>query len=107
MLPLGHPEDGLPQKPMLYLCGMAEAREQEIPKSEFKKLYLRYSTPDSGWTREYWNEFFEAEVGKKYFFRKPDTPGSTRMMIVSDKDVRRMIFLTDDAEESFFGFPET
>jgi hypothetical protein len=92
---------------MLYLCGMAGPHEQEISKSEFKQLYLRYNTPDSGWTKEYWNEFFEAEVGKKYFFRKPDTPGCTRMMIVSDKDVRRMIFLTDDAEERFFSFPET
>jgi hypothetical protein len=32
---------------------MAEALEQEIPKSEFNKLYLRYCPPDSGWTEEY------------------------------------------------------
>jgi len=80
-------------------------KEEEITKEEFKDLYFKYATPDSGWTEDYWNHFYEKEEGKRYFFTKPETPESTRMFIVADGIKRRMVFLTEDAEESFFDFP--
>ena len=79
--------------------------EEEITKEKFKELYFRYATPHSGWTEDYWNHFYEKEKGKRYFFTKPETPESTRMFIVSDTLKHRMIFLTLDAEDSFFDYP--
>jgi hypothetical protein len=79
--------------------------EEEITKERFKELYSHYATPDSGWTKDYWNRFYEKEEGKRYFFTSPETPESTRMSIVSDDLKHRMVFLTEEAEESFFDFP--
>lgn len=81
--------------------------EREVSKLEFKNLYFKYATTNSGWTEDYWNQFYEKEEGKNYFFTPPTTPESTRMFIVSDAGIHRMIFLTDEAEESFFDFPDT
>lgn len=78
--------------------------EQEITKAEFKVFYFRYATPNSGWTEEYWNHFHKHEEGKRYFFTNPATPESTRMFIVSDDDKHRMVFLSEESEESFFDF---
>ncbi len=78
--------------------------EKEVSKSEFKNLYFKYSTPNSGWTEDYWNQFYEGEIEKRYFFTKPATPESTSMFIMSGGGEHRMIFLTEDAEESFFDF---
>lgn len=79
--------------------------EEEITKSKFKQFYFQYATPHSGWTEDYWNRFYEHEEGKEYFFSLPATAEATRMFIVSDRNTHRMIFLTEDAEESFFDFP--
>ena len=79
--------------------------EEEVSKAKFKDLYFKFATPNSGWTQEYWNQFYEEEEGKRYFFTSPETPESTRMFVVSGEDCHRMIFLTEDAEESFFDFP--
>lgn len=82
-----------------------EEKEVEITKEKFKELYFKYATPHSGWTEDYWNQFYEKDEEKRYFFTKPATPESTRMFIVDDGNKRRMIFLTEEAEESFFDFP--
>lgn len=79
--------------------------EEEITKAQFKDFYFKYATPHSGWTEAYWNQFYEQEEGKRYFFSPPATPQSTSMFIVSEGVKHRMIFLTEDAEESFFDFP--
>ena len=79
--------------------------EEEISKQAFKEFYFKYATPNSGWTEEYWDHFYEQEEGKRYFFTAPETPDSNRMFIVSGDDKHRMIFLTEDSEESFFDFP--
>jgi hypothetical protein len=79
--------------------------EEEVTKERFKDLYFKYATPNSGWTEEYWNHYYEKKVGDRYFFEKPSTPESTRMFIVSGEAKHRMIFLTEEAEESFFDFP--
>ena len=79
--------------------------EREVSKEEFKALYFKYARPDSGWTEDYWNAFYEKEAGKTYFFTAPDTPKAARMFVVEDRRVRRMVFLTEKAEESFFDRP--
>ena len=84
---------------------LANTMEEEIAKGKFKDLYFKYATPHSGWTEEYWKQFYEQEEGKRYFFSKPATPDSTRMFIVSHQNTHRIIFLTEDAEDSFFDFP--
>lgn len=79
--------------------------EEEVTKAKFKILYFKYATPYSGWTEDYWDHFYESEEEKKYFFTEPETPEHTRMFIVSDKEKHRIVFLTDEAEESFFDYP--
>ena len=79
--------------------------EEEVTKAKFKALYFKYATPNSGWTEEYWNHFYEKKEGDRYFFSKPATPESTRMFIVSGDTTHQMIFLTEEAEESCFDFP--
>jgi hypothetical protein len=81
--------------------------EEEVSKEKFKELYTKYATPNSGWTEDYWDQFYENEEGKRYFYSKPETADSTRMFIVSEEIKHRMFFLTEKAEDSFFDFPET
>lgn len=83
---------------------IAEKKEEEITKEKFKYSYFKYAASNSGWTEDYWNHFYEKEEGKRYFFTKPETQKSTRMFIMEEGVKRRMIFLTEDAEESFFYF---
>jgi hypothetical protein len=80
-------------------------QEREVSKAEFKKLYFTHASPNSGWTEDYWNNFFEKEENKKYFFTAPDSPLSTQLFIISDSSSQRMVFLTEDATESFFDNP--
>ena len=35
--------------------------EEEITKEKFKYYYFNYATPNSGWTEDYWNHFYEKE----------------------------------------------
>jgi len=79
--------------------------EEEVTWEKFKDLYFNYATPHSGWTEDYWDHFYEKEVGKRYFFTRPVSPAATRMFIISGGDNHRMVFLTEEAEESFFDFP--
>jgi hypothetical protein len=79
--------------------------EEEVTKAAFKELYFQYATPHSGWTEDYWNRFYENEEGKKYYFSRPETPSSSKMFIITDSAKHCMVFLTEDAEESFFDFP--
>jgi hypothetical protein len=79
--------------------------EEEVTKERFKDLYFKYAIINSGWTEDYWDQFYEKEEGKRYFFTKPESPDSTRMFIVSGLNKHRMIFLTEEAEESFFDYP--
>jgi hypothetical protein len=76
--------------------------DHEVSKAQFKEAYFRHNTPNSGWTEEYWNSFYEEEEGKRYFYAAPESSHATRMFIISDEKTRRMIFLMEDAEENFF-----
>ena len=82
--------------------------EREITKQEFKTLYIKYgqSQKDSGWTEDYWNEFYGNEIGKRYFFTEPIKPDQTRMFINSGSNTERIFLLSEEAEESFFEYPE-
>jgi hypothetical protein len=79
--------------------------EEEVTKEKFKELYFTYATPHSGWTEDYWNQFYDRQQGDRYFFTKPETPEATRMFIMSGDKTHRMIFMTEESEESFFDFP--
>ena len=80
---------------------------REVSKSEFKKMYFRFGRAADGWGPDYWEKFFEQEerVPMKYKIEEPESPEHTRMMIVSDYAVHeyRLFFLTEEAEERFFG----
>jgi hypothetical protein len=78
----------------------------EVSKQQFKEMYFDYGRGLDGWTKEYWDIFFENEKPQpmKYLAQKPSSPLHTRMMIVSDHHINeyRMFFLTEDEEEYFF-----
>ncbi len=84
---------------------------REVAKEKFKELYFKLGGGSAaGWGPEYWNKFFEDNEipGMKYLVQEPETPEHTRMMIVTDhsRNEYRLFFLTEEAEESFFDFPE-
>lgn len=76
--------------------------EEEISKQKFKELYFIYATVQSGWTKEYWDLFYEKKEGLRFFFIPPTSPAHTRMFIVTEDTTHRMVFLTEEGEESFF-----
>ena len=81
-------------------------------KEKFKEMYFQLGGGDAtGWGLAYWNNFFaddEQNLGMQYLVQAPETPEHTRMMITSDFHTRehRLFFLTEEAEERFFDFPE-
>ena len=84
--------------------------DREITKQEFRELYVRYgqSQKYTGWTQDYWDDFYEHETGKRYFFTEPTAPDQTRMFISSSSGggTYRIFLLSEEAEESFCQFPE-
>jgi len=76
-----------------------------VTHSQFKNLYFQYAQPLSGWTEEYWNQFFKTKKDDVYYFEAPESLLTSRMMISSGENTHRMFFLTEEAEESFFQFP--
>lgn len=76
--------------------------EEEVSKEKFKELYFAHATPNSGWTEEYWNLFFEKKEGQQFFFSKPASPQHLSMFIITEGSKHRIVFLTEEAEESFF-----
>jgi hypothetical protein len=82
--------------------------EREISKKEFRALYIKYgqSQKDSGWTQDYWNEFYAHETGKRYFFTEPASPKENRLFIVDNGTLRRMFLMTEEADEAFFWHPD-
>ena len=76
--------------------------EEEVSKQKFKELYFTYATIHSGWTKEYWDLFYENKEGLRFFFSPPTSPAHTRMFIVTEGSTHRIVFLTEEAEESFF-----
>lgn len=79
--------------------------QRPVTHSQFKTLYFQHAQPHSGWTEDYWNQFFEGKESDVYYFEAPDSPLANRMMISTGQNMHRMFFLTEEAEESFFQFP--
>ena len=79
---------------------------KEITKQEFKKLFYKYATPESGWSRSAWRKSFGRDLGyeMKYKFEEPPSPAHDRLYIVTDSGARehRMFFMTDEADEAFY-----
>jgi len=80
-------------------------QEKEISKEEFKQFYFKYGKLNEGWSQEYGDHFFENEKDKKYYFAEPESSKYNRMFIVTGDRIRRMVFLTEEGEESFFDYP--
>jgi hypothetical protein len=79
--------------------------EREINKAEFKALYFEHTAPFSGWTQEYWDQFFEYKEGQQYYVYKSGNPEALRMFIREDGNKHCIFFLAEESEESFFDFP--
>lgn len=82
--------------------------ERQITKDEFKQLYFEYLrlNPCSGWTKDYWNHFYENETGMKYVVTEPESLEADIMWIGGEKlDEHRMFFLSEADTESHFDFP--
>ncbi len=78
--------------------------EKEITKAEFRLLYFQNATLNSGWTQEYWNMFFENK--EEQYFLLSDKKEDSRMFIRSENGKHTIFFMSEDAEESFFNFPQ-
>jgi hypothetical protein len=80
---------------------------KEVSKGQFKEMYFKFGRAADGWSQSYWDKFFEREdhMAMKYSIEAPESPAHRRMMIVSDFGAReyRLFFLTEEAEERFFG----
>lgn len=77
---------------------------KEVTKEKFKELYFRLGGGKaSGWTAEYWQEFFEnkAKPGWKFMVEEPRSAKHIRMNIVTDNKAQeyRMFFMTEEDEE--------
>lgn len=78
---------------------------KEVTKEKFKEIYFRLGGGKrSGWTAEYWQEFFEnkAKPGWKYMVEEPRSAKHVRMNIVTDNKAKeyRMFFMTEEDEDS-------
>lgn len=81
----------------------------EVTKSEFKKLFFRHLTPESGWSRGDWKPFKrDRRSDMKFMYEAPKSPSHTRLYIVTDNGSRehRMFFMTEESDEAFHDFPE-
>ena len=82
---------------------------KEVTKDEFKAIYFRLGGRSSGWTGDYWQEFFERklEPGWKFMVQEPSSPDHDCMWIVTDPDTGeyRLFFMTEESTERFFDDP--
>ncbi len=83
---------------------------KEVTKEKFKEIYFRLGGGKrSGWTAEYWQEFFEnkAKPGWKYMVEEPRSAKHIRMNIVTDNKAQeyRMYFTTEEDEEDSSDWP--
>ena len=77
---------------------------KEVTKEKFKEVYFRLGGGKrSGWTADYWQEFFEdkAKPGWKFMVEEPRSPKHVRMFIVTDAKAKeyRLFFMTEESEE--------
>jgi hypothetical protein len=78
---------------------------KEVTREKFKEIYFRLGGgKKSGWTAEYWQEFFENKAlpGWKFMVEEPRSAKHNRMFIVTDNKAKeyRMFFMTEEEEDS-------
>lgn len=78
---------------------------KEVTKEKFKEIYFRLGGGrKSGWTADYWQEFFENEAkpGWKFMVEEPKSAKHVRMYIVTDNKAKehRLFFMTEEEEDS-------
>ena len=83
---------------------------KQVSKGLFRDIYFRLGGGEaSGWTGDYWREFFEdkAEPGWRFMVEEPRSAEHGRMCVVSDHQARehRLFFVTDQSAEDFFHQP--
>ena len=82
---------------------------RDATKEEFREIYFRAGGERGGWTRSYWDQFFEPTPARpmKYRIEEPASPAHTSMMIVSDYavDEYRLFFMTDEDNDNLFAWP--
>jgi len=78
--------------------------DRELTKQEFKELFFKHGVAQnsSGWTKDYWDKFYEDENNTRYFFTEPISPGQARMFISSGNGTHRIFLLSEEAEETLF-----
>ena len=91
---------------------MGKAAFKEVTKEQFKEIYFRLGGgKSSGWTAEYWQEFFEEKVnpGWKFMVEQPKSPEHDCMWIVTDEAAKeyRVFFMTGKDSDSCCEWPET
>jgi len=79
--------------------------EKEVNKEEFKAIYMKNATLESGYSEDHWNALFEKEEGKIYIISEPATSAATSMCISSGNNEHRIYFLTEESTESLYDFP--
>jgi len=89
---------------------MGESTFKQVSKEMFKEMYFRLGGgKSSGWTADYWREFFEGEVepGWRFMVEEPRSAEHDMMFVVTDPQARehRLFFLTDQSTEDFFDQP--
>ena len=89
---------------------MDEPAFKQVSQGLFKDMYFRLGGGKaSGWTADYWREFFEgeAEPGWRFMVEEPRSAEHDRMFVVTDHQARehRLFFMTDQSAEDFFQQP--
>lgn len=84
--------------------GAEETMDREISKLEFKELFFKHGVAQdsSGWTKGYWDTFYEHEDNARYFCTEPTSADNVRMFISSGKGTHRIFWLGEGSEETLF-----
>jgi hypothetical protein len=80
---------------------------QQVTKAEFRRIYKQFGSEANGWTSQYWDQTFEPLLDMTWHLAMPVSPNADRMLVVTDFKSHeiRMVFLDEEAEESFFRSP--
>jgi hypothetical protein len=79
--------------------------DREVSKQEFKEVFFRYgvSNKDSGFTADFWNQFYEDETDAHYFFTEPTSPDQNRMFLSEGFGTHRIFLMSEEEEEASWG----
>ena len=89
---------------------MDESAFKQVSKDLFKDIYFRLGGGgSSGWTADYWREFFEDkdDLGWMFMVEEPRSAEHDRMFVVTDYQAKehRLFFMTEQSEDNFLQWP--